>query len=92
MTHEGELPLEMMGNLPPSAFELARFWVDSNRSYVAVGYPEKWSPELLGSLLVESVHTAAVAYAQQTELPEQEALDAIWRGLDEERERLANGL
>jgi hypothetical protein len=90
--HSGEIPLRpTFPNLPDDAFELARFWVNSERSFVAVGRPQQWDPELLGSLLVESVHTAAVAYAEQNGMPQDEALSRIWRGFDEERERLANG-
>jgi hypothetical protein len=90
--HSGEIPLRStFPNLPDDAFELARFWVNSERSFAAVGRPQQWDPELLGHLLVESVHTAAAAYSQQTGMSEEEALGRMWRGIDEERERLANG-
>ena len=91
MSHPNELPLEVISDLPPDAVELARLWVNSSRSYVAVGYPDRWTPELIGSLLVESAYTVATAYAAQTEMSEEEALKGIWRGFDEERERLNNG-
>ena len=87
--HPGEIPLQTtFPNLTDDAFELARFWVNGERSFVAVGMPAQWQPELLGSLLVESIHTAAAAYAQQTGLAEGEVLDRMWRGLDDERGRL----
>jgi hypothetical protein len=91
VSHPNELPLEVISGFPSDAIELARLWVDSKRSYVAVGYPDRWTPELIGSLLVESAYTVATAYAAQTEMSEEEALEAIWRGFDEERERMANG-
>ena len=87
--HPGEIPLQpTFPDLSDDAFELARFWVNTRKSFVAVGRPQKWQPELLGHLLVESLHTAAAAYAQQTGMSEDEALSRIWRGVDEERERL----
>lgn len=88
--HPGEIPLQTtFRDLTDDAFELARFWVNTERSFVAVGRPEQWQPELLGSLLVESVHTAASAYAAQTGMTEKEALARMWNGFDEERRRLA---
>jgi hypothetical protein len=91
-SHPGEIPLRpTFPNLSDDAFELARFWVNTERSFVAVGRPDRWEPELLGHLLVESLHTAAVAYASRTGMSEEEALSRIWRGVDEERERLKNG-
>jgi hypothetical protein len=54
-----------------------------------VGIQDRWSPELLGSLLIESVYTAATAYAAAGEMSESEALSRIWQGLDEERARLS---
>jgi hypothetical protein len=91
VSHSNELPLQVIPDLPSDATELARLWVNSERSFVAVAYPEKWTPELLGSLLAESAHTVAAAYAAETDLSEEEALTAIWRGFDQERERLSNG-
>jgi hypothetical protein len=90
--HPGEIPLRAtFPNLPDDAFEIARFWVNSERSFVAVGSLLKWEPELLGHLLVESLHTAAAAYAQESGITAEEALSRMWRGIDEERERLKNG-
>ena len=70
---------------------MARVWVNSKRSFVAVAYKKEWPPELLGSLLVESMYTAATAVAAHTGLTENEALERLWRGFDEERERLKDG-
>jgi hypothetical protein len=70
---------------------MARLWVNSERSYVAVAYKKEWPPELLGSLLVESMYTAAAVVAAHTGLTEDEALERLWRGFDEERERLKDG-
>jgi hypothetical protein len=91
VTHPNELPIEIIPDLPANAMELARLWVTTERSYVAVGYPDRWTPELIGSLLVESAYTVAAAYAAQGDMSEADALDAIWRGFDDERERLKNG-
>ena len=89
--HEGEISLDALAGVTPDAFELTRLWVNSERSFVAVAYRKEWPPELLGSLLVESIYTAADAVAAQLGLTETEARDRIWRGFDEEREKLANG-
>jgi hypothetical protein len=90
-SHDGEISLKLLKDLPAEAFELVRMWVSAERSYVAIGRPERWSPELVGSLLVECAHTAAWAYADQMDLSVEETLAAIWRGFDEERERLKDG-
>jgi|SRR4051812_10139729 len=86
--HEGEIPLAALPDLPPDAWEIARFWVSEERSFVAVGRPEGWSPELLGSLIVESMCTAASGYAASG-MSETEALRRMWDGLDQERLRLS---
>src|SRR5690606_27508469 len=87
--HPGEIPLrDSLPDLTEDAVELARFWVNSDRSFVAVAFEKNWTPELLGSLLVESVHTAAFAYAAHTTLSEEDALERMWSGFDEERMRL----
>jgi hypothetical protein len=88
--HKGEVPLNVIADLPGDATEVARLWVNSERSYVAIGLPDGWSPELFGSLLVECVHTAAWAYADVKEKSVEEVLQAIWSGFDEERERLSD--
>jgi len=89
--HEGEIEIEKFNDLGPDAFELARLWINSERVQAYVAYKQEWSPELLGSLLVETVYTAAGAVAAHLNLSEDEARQRIWRGFDEERERLANG-
>jgi hypothetical protein len=89
--HEGELDILPFSELQPDSFELARLWVSSERISAFVAYKPEWPPELLGSLLVETIYTAAAAVAAQLGLDEEEARDRIWRGFDEERERLANG-
>ena len=88
--HPGELPLNVLADLPGDACELARFWVTGERAYVVVGRSERWGPELLGSLLVECLHVAAAGYAAQEAMSESEALERMWRGLDEERLRLGS--
>lgn len=88
--HAGEIRLaDAFPNLAADACELARFWVNGERSWVSVAFKVEWPPELLGSLLVECVQTAAAAYAQQTGLNESEVSQRIWSGIDQERERLA---
>ncbi|MBN8811871.1 MULTISPECIES: hypothetical protein [Sphingomonas] len=88
--HPGALPLEGHAGLTDDYFELARFWVsaEQGRSFSIVGTMTHWPPELLGSLLVECVQTAAAGYSAHTGLPEAEVLQGIWRGFDEERARL----
>ncbi len=86
--HPGEITLKAFPDLPSDAWELARFWISSERSFVSVGRYEQWTPELLGSLLIECVHTAAATYAEAGSMTEQEALQRIWNGIDQERDRL----
>lgn len=87
--HPSALTLAGHADLTPDYFELARFWVsaEQGRSFSIVGTMTHWPPELLGSLLVECVQTAAAGYAAHTGLPEAEVLQGIWRGFDEERTR-----
>jgi hypothetical protein len=89
--HDGEIEIGKFNDLAPDAVELARLWVSSERVQAYVAYRPEWSPELLGSLLVETIYTAAGAVAAHQGLSEEQARKAIWRGFDEERERLANG-
>jgi hypothetical protein len=86
--HEGEIPIGKFNDLAPDAIELARLWVNSERVNAYVAYKPEWPPELFGSLLVETIYTAAGAIAQFTGLSEEEARTRIWQGFDEERERL----
>ena len=86
--HIGELDLKVMGPPPADAFELARLWVNSKRSFVGVSREKSWSPELLGSLLVECARTAASTFAADDVMTEEEARDRIFNGMDEERRRL----
>ena len=89
--HPGEISLrQSFPNLTDDAFEVARFWVSQDRSFVAVGHPENWHPELLGSILVESIHTAAVAYSSRTGMSEGAALTRIFSGFDSERANLSS--
>jgi hypothetical protein len=90
-SHPGAISVSaVFPNLPKEAFELARFWITPERSYVAAGRFERWSPELLGSLIVECVRTAARTYAAGGEMSEAEALQRLWCGFDEERARLGS--
>ena len=86
--HEGEIPIGKFNDLAPDAIELARLWVNSERVNAFVAYKPEWPPELFGSLLVETIYTAAGAIAQFTRVSEAEARTRIWQGFDEERERL----
>jgi len=87
--HKGELPLVTSEGLSPDAWELARFWINGERSLVVTGVEERWSPELMGSLLLECARTAATAYAHAGSMSEDEAWARILKGLDEERQRLS---
>jgi len=90
--HPGEISIGDHPTLTADYFELARFWVSPTkmRSYVMTGFEEQWEPELLGSLLVESLYTAAAAYAARREISKEDALQRLWQGLDDERARLAS--
>lgn len=86
--HPGELDLKVLGPPSADASEVARFWVNSDRSFVGVSRAKSWTPELLGALLIECAHTAASAFAANDSLTESEALACILNGMDEERQRL----
>lgn len=90
--HQGAIPLDGHAGLSDDYFELARFWVspECGRSYVLTARPDQWSPELLGALLVESVHTAAAGLAAQSGITEEEAIRRIWTGFDDERASLGS--
>ena len=87
--HRGELPLSSMPGLSAQAMELARLWIDGERSHVSIGRDTAWSPELVGALVCESLRTAADAYALQGTMTEPEAFGRLLRGFDEERVRIA---
>lgn len=89
--HSGAISIGGSSVPSKTSFELARFWVDpeEGRAHVFIGFQDRWSPDLLGSLLIESIYTAAAAYAAVSDMSESEALSLIWRGLDDERARLS---
>ena len=84
----GEIPLDDWPELASGYAELARFWVSSERAFTLVSPSVTDSPALLGSMLVECVETAADAYAEMGGVTRNEALAELWRGFDEERERM----
>lgn len=88
--HPGAISLKEHVDLSDDYLELARFWIspEQGRSYVVTSILERWRPELFGSLLVESVHTAAAAYAARGGMTEEDALQRIWSGFDAERANL----
>ena len=87
--HKGELPVVTSEPLRDDAFELARFWINGERSLVVTGVQQKWTPELVGSLLLECARTAAASYAHTGIMSEQDAWHRILKGLEEERQRLS---
>ncbi len=87
--HKGELPVNFVEPLKDDAWELARFWVNGDRSLVVTGFEDRWSPELIGSLLLECARTVALAFSSRGIMTEQEAWVRILNGLDEERTRLS---
>jgi hypothetical protein len=85
--HPGAISLDHLAELTGDYFELARFWVsaEKGRSYVLVSHMDRWEPELLGSLLDECFHTAAVTFAARGEMTEEEALARLRKGFDDHR-------
>ncbi|MBO0749765.1 MAG: DUF5076 domain-containing protein [Porphyrobacter sp.] len=88
--HPGAIELEGHPDLTDDYFELARFWVsaEQGRSYVLMGFLERWQPELLGSLINEGFHNAAAAYAERGIMSEEEALRRLYDGFDDHRASL----
>jgi hypothetical protein len=66
--------------------EIARLWVtDRGPSTVFINAGPLADPMAFGVLLADTAHHGARAYARQYGISEEEALAAIWRGLDAER-------
>lgn len=86
--HKNAIPLAGWSELTDEHWELARFWVSAQRSFTLVAPDVASSPSLLGSLLVECVHTAAEGFEAAGTMSTAEALAEIWAGFDEERARL----
>lgn len=86
--HRHSIPLTGHAGLDDEYHEVARFWVSAERSFVLVAPHVVTSPALLGSLLVECLHTAAAGYAATGNFTEEAALSKLWKGFDEERSRL----
>ncbi|TPE61752.1 hypothetical protein FJQ54_07565 [Sandaracinobacter neustonicus] len=86
--HPNEIPLKGHDSLTTDFREIARFWVSQERSFVLVAPGVVSSPYLLGSLIVESLHTAAAGYAAMDGYSAEWALAELWRGFDEERARI----
>ncbi|OHC99100.1 DUF5076 domain-containing protein [Sphingopyxis sp. Root1497] len=86
--HPHSVPLTGHAELDDRYHEVARFWVSTERSFVLVAPDVVNSPALLGSLLVECMHTAAAGYAATGSFSEEEALSELWKGFDEERSRI----
>ena len=87
-THKGELPIVTAEPLHNNAWELARFWINGERTLVVTGVEDRWSPELIGSLLLECARTASTSYSYAGLMSEDEAWERILNGMDEERSRL----
>ena len=85
-----EISIDEWPELNDGYVELARFWVSQERAVTLLAPDVTDSPALLGSLLVECAHTAADAYAQLNNVDREQALAELWKGFDEERERLKN--
>ena len=85
--HPGEIALDGSELVGKDYSEIARFWVSDDRAVTLVSTLVA-SPTLLGSLLVECVHTAADAYAHLNSVSREVALAELWKGFDEERKRL----
>ncbi len=88
--HPHSIPLAGHEGLGEQYREIARFWVSADRSFVLVAPDVVPSPALLGSLLVECLHTAAAGYAAAGNISEEAALSELWKGFDEERSRLGS--
>ena len=88
LEHPGAIPIDGWSELTEEYSELARFWVSGTRAFTLVAPDICKSPALLGSLLVECVHTAAEGYAAGGRMSKSQALSELWSGFDEERARL----
>jgi hypothetical protein len=71
-----------------SSVEVARLWVENGGPATCIIQPERLSePEMFGMLMVDTVRHAARAYSQCYGMPEGEALERVWAGLDAERDQ-----
>jgi hypothetical protein len=68
--------------------EVARLWVENGGGGTFIIRPEQLaSPEMFGMMMTDCVRHAARAYASSLGIAETDALDRIWTGLDDERDR-----
>jgi hypothetical protein len=71
-----------------SSVEVARLWVEHKGPGTFIIDPDRLRrPEMFGMMMTDCVRHAARAYATALGISENEALDRIWQGLDEERDR-----
>jgi Domain of unknown function (DUF5076) len=86
--HTRALSLSDWPQLKNNYFELARLWVSDEQSFVIVSPGHLESPALLGSLFAECLRTAADAFAATGNFTPDNALRELWKGFDEERQRI----
>jgi hypothetical protein len=68
--------------------EVARLWVENGGPGTFIIDPDRLqSPEMFGMMMTDCVRHAARAYASASGMTEGEALERIWTGLDDERDR-----
>ena len=73
--------------------EVARLWVENEGPATCLIQPDRLAePEMFGMLMVDTVRHAAIAYSQSLGIPEEQALERIWKGLDMERASNTTGL
>ena len=67
--------------------EVVRMWVENGGGGTFIIKPDRLeSPEMFGMMLADCARHAAVAYAHELGITQSAAMDAIWEGLDEERD------
>ncbi|WP_379552591.1 DUF5076 domain-containing protein [Erythrobacter sp. W53] len=73
--------------------EVARLWVENEGPATCIIQPDKLEdPRHFGLLMVDAIRHGARAYAQCYGISEEDALAAIWQGVDMERANNTTGL
>ena len=82
----GEIDVSEFNFLDGSA-EFARLWAEPQGPMTCIIEPRALGPDpfLFGMAMVDAVGHGAKAYAHALGIPEEQALERIWQGLDAER-------
>ncbi|KRA84200.1 DUF5076 domain-containing protein [Altererythrobacter sp. Root672] len=71
-----------------SSVEVARLWIEDRGTATCLIEPGRLAePEMFGTLMVDAIREAARAFSCHDGIPEEEAWNRIWTGVEVERRR-----